>query len=111
MFKVLVSEACDPVFRAQLLRDFGSKPEYSTIPAPPIGNIQHQNIYLARCLTQQLMVDDMNIFLQSNPVRLLHLACVRAAHDASPNFPPFCCQHCYVIALPAISHVFQDEPK
>ena len=69
MFKVLVNEACDSAFRAQLLREFAAKPQYATIPAAFGTNIQHQNIYLARCLTQQLLVEDMNEFLHSHPVR------------------------------------------
>lgn len=69
MFKVLVNEACDSAFRAQLLREFATKPQYATIPAAFGTNIQHQNIYLARCLTQQLLVEDMNEFLHSHPVR------------------------------------------
>ena len=69
MFKVLVNEACDHAFRTQLLREFATKPQYATIPAPVGTNIQHQNIYLARCLTQQLLVEDMNEFLHSHPVR------------------------------------------
>lgn len=69
MFKVLVNQACDSAFRAQLLREFATKPQYATIPAPVGTNILHQNIYLARCLTQQLLVEDMNEFLHSHPVR------------------------------------------
>ena len=69
MFKVLVHEACDSAFRAQLLREFATKPQYATIPAPVGTNIEHQNIYLARCLTQQLLVEDMNEFLHAHPVR------------------------------------------
>jgi hypothetical protein len=69
MFKVLVNKACDPAFRAQLLREFATKPQYATIPALFGTNIQHQNIYLAHCLTQQLLVEDMNEFLHSHPVR------------------------------------------
>lgn len=78
MFKVLVSDACDPSFRSQLLREFSSKPEYATIPAPLGGNSQHENIYLARCLTNQLLREDLNEFLRADAVRpLARDACAR----------------------------------
>lgn len=76
MFKVLVNEACDPSLRSQLLREFASKPAYAIFPAPSgsDSNVQHQNLYLARCLTHQLATEDLNDFLRADPV--------------SPHFPP-----------------------
>jgi hypothetical protein len=70
MFKVLVNEACDPSLRSQLLREFASKPAYAIFPAPSgsDSNVQHQNLYLARCLTHQLATEDLNDFLRADPV-------------------------------------------
>ncbi len=71
MFKVLVDEACDPTYRAQLLREFSTNAQYQIIPAPPSGqNRLHENVYLARCLTHQLLHVDLNEFVQTDPVRL-----------------------------------------
>jgi hypothetical protein len=68
LFKVLVTEACDPSYRSQLLREFSSKPEYAVFPAPAGANVQHENIYLARCLAHQLVTEDMNEFLRADKV-------------------------------------------
>jgi uncharacterized protein YbaR (Trm112 family) len=76
MFKILISDACEPAFRSLLIKEFSSNPSYSTFPLPPAGSSEHHhNLHLARCLTHQLLTEDLNEFLQADKVCTPSLFC------------------------------------
>jgi hypothetical protein len=93
LFKVLVTEACDPSYRSQLLREFSSRPEYAVFPAPAGANVQHENIYLARCLAHQLVTEDMNEFLRADKV-----SCVSIGNVCGRYWCIHSSQFCFILA-------------